>query len=619
MRKILFVLTGLFLIVLSSCDETSNFFLDLDEEIEISTIESGRVLQGGSEIPLSLEFNSKAVNPDNIVLEYFTRDGLSIGKTEINRDLKSGETLPSIIIPESLEPGLYYLVIRLKEQDSLIKEEKITFFIISGELAINRLTVYPFQLEPKGIAVIKADITVPTGLDPWIRWKKGAQIVMEGRYSDGLASCLYTVPDAIGLYSLDFEVFPEKPVALYAPAWEAQAEIPVMNEIVGETRSLGDKDNYHVLFNFWGSLRDDGIAGGIKKNPVKINRARPDVINGQYGLLMEPDSGLVMDYFLLPVKDGRLEPFTLTFHGNFESTGEESQLVSSRDGSGQADFRILVTREGNFSAVWTLGEIRQELVLSDYPVEALDQKWISLNCYPGETAFSLFWMIDGAVVKKGWFLTAADGLDPGGSTTIGSSENNNGVSGFLDELGVYSMDDEGKPARDPRLFEFCQDYNYRNRLVLAEGFDRDGSGQDSSWEMTTSQLMIRPSGRYVVNDLELPYGDGLMQLGFKSATSGYQEGSLLLLHEENVSEPLLVVNLASMKMTTHNQEFSVKLGQGGKLNIYFSRIEDGYLFKGDPSVTGFPAYAGNGHLTLTILSGNKKDAIILNDLLIIRN
>lgn len=608
------------ILLLSSCDETSSFFLDLDEQVQIITIKPGVVLSRGSEIPLVIEYNAQAVNPDNIVIEYMDGKGISLGKTEINQGLRSGQTLPSVIIPADLPPGLYSLKVRLKEQETLIKEENIPFFVLDGKVDIRKLTVYPPQLQPGGVAVVKADVLIPEGMDPWFRWKRGVQVIAEGPGSSGLETCLIPVPDTVGLYPVKLEVYPERPDSLYTPAWEVQAEIPVMHEVVGELDGLGRRDNYHVLFNFWGSLGDSGLAGFSQKGPLKLHNARPDVENGQYGLKLEPDTGLSAGYFFLPVRSGGIGPFTVTFKGRFSAGSKERYFLRTQEGSGQFALSVLVNKNGRFVARVRTGEKEQDLVLSGFTVEELNSRWVSLHAYPGGDSLILYWMVDGYLAEKGWFGGIPSGLSADGISIIGSEGKSDGVSAFIDELGVYVSNDQGRASRDPDVFAFAQRSRYRNRLIAAEGFDSDAFSDSGNWVIERSQLKVRPEGRFTTEEVLLPEGTGTIEMDLQIPAAGYQEGSRILFESKDSSGPLLILDLSDFTLRTPGQKIPIEPDRDGILTIYFRRQGSRILFSADSeSEGGLPVAVSQDGLVLTLASGNKKDAIILNNLLIIGN
>jgi hypothetical protein len=455
------VLTITILILLiGSCGDSSLFdpFSTEEGSITLRTINSGTVLREGEDIPLDLQFDTNEVLPESMTIELLNAGEellLSSTITELY------EPLPSLLF-EDLEPGKYILQFRIYDAQGIIKEERVDFFFI-GDLyySIRGVTTIPPFTLPGGASLVRADLRIPPGADPWLRWHLDDFILGEGYFSQGLDEIQIHAPSSVGMYSLRLELFPFGPLRGESFVFDSQIQyrgsLIVSEDQVG-AYDLSPDESYYSIFHFLGTIEDSSPFGS-NRNVLILGNPTLEASGDTFGYYLNGNSGFLIEENLLPVRMGELSPFSLSLrivpreiNGNALLFAVEPDVFHLRLGIG-----------GSLS-VW-LGEV--ESSVEDFftvPEEAVS---LTLSVVPGnETIF--LWFRNGELLKtdkvKGVPFVAEGEV----SSRIGGE---GGFKGLIDEFGIFFKDQSGRNSIDPGVFERSMVEMYGKDLILAEGFD----------------------------------------------------------------------------------------------------------------------------------------------------
>ncbi|MFA6504751.1 MAG: hypothetical protein WCT14_01565 [Treponemataceae bacterium] len=186
-------------------------------------------------------------------------------------------TLPTFSLPTNLTVGRYSLVFQVVGEDSVLYEEKRSFYYIADKaFALTALASFPPGFGPTSDAplfptqvplLLEATIDVGQELDPYLVWSFEGKRISAARSADGGTRIMWTTPRGAGFYRIDVSLYPTTPSA---------SEI---SSLAGITRSItiaasptaaypglpkADAD-YDGIFRFLGDLTDRGSAADSGK------------------------------------------------------------------------------------------------------------------------------------------------------------------------------------------------------------------------------------------------------------------------------------------------------------------------------------------------------------------
>jgi hypothetical protein len=202
--------------------------------------------------------------------------------------------------------------------------------------------------------------------------------------------------------------------------------------------------------------------------------AEPDI----FGYRLDGDDGFELDGFVLPVRESRLSPFSLSVRFRPESIAGTARILTVLQGGGEM-VRIEVGRGGSV-LVLLPGPVRLES-----PTGALREgvtSVLTVSVWPEEEGALVQLFVDGevllseltdwvpgefprrdavAISDEGWLAY------PGRAVIAGE----NGFVGVLDEFGVYFRNEGDEPSPDTGVFVSAMELTHGDKLVYAEGFE----------------------------------------------------------------------------------------------------------------------------------------------------
>ena len=162
-RIVKVLLLFLFTLFLLSCGN-DNIFMSLsnsENSVTFKTsINSGDVMDpdSGETIEISIEYDESIVRPDRLEIAFLDAQGLEISEPQIIDGDKLNEPLPPIAV-SSPDENLYSIRLSVFDNDdSLIKEEIISFFYSRDTFVIRGIVAYPNTFVPGGQGLIFPDV-----------------------------------------------------------------------------------------------------------------------------------------------------------------------------------------------------------------------------------------------------------------------------------------------------------------------------------------------------------------------------------------------------------------------------------------------------------------------------
>jgi len=362
----------------------------------------------------------------------------------------------------------------------------VPVFISSGEFALLGLSSFPATLYPGSAALLSLNLDVPFGSDPYLEWYLDDELIRTGFLSETGTTTEIQVPGKSGAYTVRVNLFPTEPllsegsvpaVVTYATALLVSAEsLPNQSDLAPER-------SYFVLHHFLGDLRDSGarpdLFESISTGSRAIGNPTLAVDSDIFGYRLDGDDGFELDGLILPVRDGRLTPFSLSLRLRPDELSGLVHLVGIESGNRtlleldiDADGKLVLGLEG--------GTVR--VVSGERTIEAGATSVITATLLPVEDVTIVQFYVDGvtvlsetvewdarALVLPGPSAVAEDGWMAFAGTARIAGEG--GLVGIIDEFGVYFRDEGDQPSPDTEIFRSAMKEAHGEKLVYAEGFE----------------------------------------------------------------------------------------------------------------------------------------------------
>ncbi|MEE8440132.1 MAG: hypothetical protein V3S41_00300, partial [Spirochaetia bacterium] len=262
-----------------------------------------------------------------------------------------------------------------------------------------------------------------------------------------------------------------------------ETELLVSTELFLDQTDLMPERSYFVLYHFLGDLRDSGARTELFESVSTGARAIGDptlaIESDIFGYRLDGNDGFELDGFILPVRDGRLTPFSLSFRLRPDELSDRVHLVEVESGDNvlldldiEAEGKLILSLENGGARVVS-GErmvepgVTSVITVTILPVEEMTivQFYVDGVAVPSETvewdASDVVLPDPLAVTEDGWMAL------PGNARFAGEG----GLVGIIDEFGVYFRDDGDRPSHDTEIFHSAMEQVHGETLVYAEGFE----------------------------------------------------------------------------------------------------------------------------------------------------
>jgi hypothetical protein len=513
MGRLYRLLPALILLTLVSCGDSAIFLAPLEEpaEVRVETIDAGVILAPGFAVPIRVVrdavFTGDPESADRLIVELLDIDGVLLGE-QIYESVDQADELPPLLLPD-LGEGLYILRTSYLDGDEVIATEDVPFFISNGQFALLGLSSFPATLYPGSAGLLSLSLDVPFGSDPFLEWYLDDRLIQAGFLAETGITLEIQAPGESGAYTVRVDLFPTTPVVHEesVPAVVTyQAELLVSTELLLDQSDLTPERSYFVLHHFLGDLRDSGARTELFESVSSGTRAIGDptlaVESDIFGYRLDGDDGFELDGFILPVRDGRLTPFSLSFRLRPDDLSDHAHLVDIESGD-RPLLRLDIDTDGKL--VLDLEDGAVQVVSDEGTVEAGVPSDITVTILPVEEMTIVQFYVDGeavltetvewnagtlvlpdplAVAEDGWMAL------PGSARIAGEG----GLVGIIDEFGVYFRDEGDRPSADTEIFLSAMEQVYGEKLVYAEGFEGNDLPEaiqfEGSAQVETGRLIL---------------------------------------------------------------------------------------------------------------------------------
>lgn len=481
------------LLLLYSCGQSSVFLGQLDEpaQVSVTTLPAGSIIRPGAPVSLSIDrdpvYSGNEQLADSLLIELIDEAGVLLAE-QLYDSVDDALELPPIDLPV-LEDGFYQLRTTYRDGEEVVTTSTVPFFVSGEPYRIAGLTSYPASSYPEADGLISVALDIPQGSDPYLVWVINGETVASGLLSQTTETIAVLAPGAQGIFPVRVDLYPSMPEGFDAEDVPApasySAELVVSNAPAPARFDLEPAGSYFALYHFRGTLRDDGARvrwfpdADFAASPVGVPRlaAEGDV----FGYRVDAASGFQMAGSVWPVREGSLTPVSISVRAMMEPPPVTARLLTVDHTAG-----TLLSLEVEPDGTVTAGLLDQ-LVRTELPVVSFDRATTTtLTITPGTESWDARFFADGGLVWEGSVtppdlssvLRADHSAGPdgwgmlAGVTTIGSSGEGSvpGVSGIIDEVGVYFRDSSNEPAANEELYLDNVAARFGEQLVLVAAF-----------------------------------------------------------------------------------------------------------------------------------------------------
>ncbi len=495
-RKVLGALAASALLALLAACGSDSLLLSMGRagsDIEVISLADGEVIAAGTPVTVHLSTRSPQAQQDLELAVSLSAVGgtATAGSPGSAQEPKTasagspawpGQRLASPAVNEDiplslpdLPAGEYQLEVVVLSSGEQVAKKVSTFFVVRDSWAVTGIKSFPPVLTAGAVVLLRAELAVPEGADPWLRWSWKGTAIARGRASAGGAQVLWTAPPEEGVHSIHLEMFPQAPPSGDFPFSSSILRSTDLYVTAGARLGVGDLSpatSYHTLLHLQGNLREVGEAAGktTRGDPSPIGAPEVVQVADGFGYRFNGSSGIALPWLALPVHDGELAPFTVTIGFTPERFDTEQALFAATSSDGSLALGITLD-PGSRAPAALLAVGGQPPLAIPWKGPQLEQgarSAVSLSVMPVVGGLRAAWFLDGIQVSRFAAAVQAVGLKTEGRTVLAGPK---GLVGTVDELGVYVKDSRGRPSTDPDLFARAARAAHGENLVLAEGFD----------------------------------------------------------------------------------------------------------------------------------------------------
>jgi hypothetical protein len=459
-------------IALLSCGGEGLTLFPRSDASELSIVgpADGAVFTGTQPLALQIGTADPAGHPDlEVQVTLLSATGSTVWERRItspslNEDL--GLELPDLPV------GQYRLEIAVFQDGAQVEKHTTTIFSVRERPRIAGITSFPPLITASAPVLLSADISSDDGSDPWLRWTWRGKTIAQGSASSGTAAVLWKAPAADGVYTVTLEIFPVAPPA--GTGFSFRSSILMSTDIYVSAAGaavrdeLGPAASYLSLFHLQADLVDAAAAArDLERAAVPIGSLHVMPVGDGFGYRFGEGSGFRVPWPVLPVEDGDLAPFTLSVGIRPEQMTGADRIVAAT--AGTCSFTLGLGTDASPELAIEVPDSPRLAIPSGAPsLEPGRRYLVSVSVVPRADSLAVRWFLDGRQVSE--TVASMLLLKPGaeGSAIVGGGT---GFTGVIDELGVYSRDEAGRPAIDPTLFTAAMRKLYGDRVLLADGFD----------------------------------------------------------------------------------------------------------------------------------------------------
>ena len=462
------------LALLVSCGDQGLFMaLKTDtNDMQIKSVADGQILAAGAAVPLSIASQDSSKKDVEIEVTLTSAAGDNVWHNRAAAALN--EPIP-VTLPSDLPSGMYRLDLVLYSAGEVVQKKSSSFFVAADGWKITGIKSFPPVITTTASVMLKAELAVPTGTDPYLRWSWKGKVLAKGTLANGFGQILWVAPSDQGVYTITLELFPSSPAPgtdfAFTSTLLLSTDIFVTGGRTSASDDLGPDTSYLSLLHLQANLADSGFGAKKAGKTQAVAVGTPQVVPLEegFGYKLDGSSGIQVPWLALPVDGGALRPFTISVGVTFEDLAHAGSLVtaSSTDGA----FTLsLAMNPSNHTPQATIGAGPSAVVIpwAGPPLVQGQRYLLSLSVVPQGGTLTTQWFLDGNQVSTSSSNAAFSVPRSDGTITVGGQ---NGFKGVVDEFGVFFRDAQERPSPDPGLYFRAMAVAHGKDLVLADGFD----------------------------------------------------------------------------------------------------------------------------------------------------
>jgi len=493
------------LVFLISCGDQSLFMSLRNDttDIQVTSVTDGQVIAPGRSVPLMVTAQDPSKSTDvEIEITLSSPSGASVWH---KRTAASLNVESSITIPADLAPGLYKLDLVLYSAGEVVQRKSSSFFVARDGWTISGIKSFPPVITVAARVMLQAEIEVPAGANPYLRWSWKGKPIARGTLSAGFGQIFWDAPADAGVYTIVLELFPSAPATgtdfPFTSSLALSTDIFVSGDAAAALSDLGPAASYLSLLRLQASLSDSGTGASVAGRSEAVLVGSPAIVTREngFGYRLDGSNGIRIPWLALPVNAGTLQPFTVSIGVTFDDPVAAGSIVTATTADRKTVLRIeLDPQRGTpVARLSTSAGAEISFPWSGPALSAKQRYQVSLSVVPRASAATAQWFLDGTQVSVQDFPVVLLGPSPDGSLTIGGD---NGFKGIVDEFGIYTKNAAGRASSDPDLYARAQKRIFESGLVLADGFDSPS---------LSAGFAVDGAGSIVNGSVRLPAGSGL--------------------------------------------------------------------------------------------------------------
>ncbi len=588
-----------FLLLLFSCSQSSVFLGQVDDpaQVELETIPAGSVVGAGTGVPIAIDrdpvFTGDSDTADSLTVELLDEAGTVLAE-QVYEPVDDATELPPVVLPEIVD-GFYQLRSTYRDGDEIVTVSTVPFYVANDPYEIDGLTSYPASSYPEADGLLGVSLNTPAGADPYLVWRINNVVVVEGYVSETTDTVAVLAPADQGVFPVRVDLYPYMPDGFLSddlpPAASYEAELFVSDSPGPAQFDLAPTSSYFALYHLRGTFEDNGVRSQwFPSQEFSIAPDGPVTLaaeDGAFGYIIGPESALVSESVVWPVRDGVFSPVSFGIRLSIIEPGRVVAVASEAAGL----FDVFAEEDGRIGlSVHESETIRSALPVFEFGIastltisvvpqpDAAEMTIYSDGIYVASESIPVDWHdvgVDVAAGPDGWSMIS-------GRTTIGG----NGLVALIDEFGVYFRDSANEPAADTALLLDRLEAEFADSLIYSEWFtEGDDSGVDLARDDFLDLPALEFSDESLVVGLELESGEGL-QVEIVSADGG------VTLHEIDIDPSQRSLWIARLSHSDGRLQFEI---EGRETVNLGPQPEDfsGIVIRLRPTVSGrlYSAYA----------------------------
>jgi hypothetical protein len=611
--RLILVFSALALMV--SCGD-QGLFMSLKSDttdMQIKSIADGQVLAGGAAVPLSITAADTGKSRDvEIEVTLTSPSGDSVWHNRSSATVN--EQIP-ITLPSDLPSGMYHLDLVLYSAGEVVQKKSSSFFVAKEGWKITGIKSFPPVITTTASVMLKAELAVPAGADPYLRWSWKGKVLAKGTLASGFGQILWVAPSDQGVYTITLELFPSSPPAgsdfSFTSSLLLSTDIFVTGNRTLASDELGPDASYLSLLHLQATLSDSGSGAQKigKTQAAAIGTPQVVPLEEGFGYRFDGTSGIQIPWLAVPAEGGVLKPFTISIGVTFEDLGSANTIVaaSSADGGFSVSLAINSTTRTPQARLGAGGAPALVVPWSGPPIVQGQRYLLSLSVVPQGGTITGQWFLDGIQVSAASSNAAVSVPRPDGTLTIGGQ---GGFKGVVDEFGVFFRDAQDRPSPDPGLYVRAMTATHGKDVVLAEGFDgiflSSGFSLEAGGTLVAGSLVLPPAASLDLPPLKM---DGGRINGSAAVSSDSARSATIEMQWEGANQPGTQYQLTNMDTTG----IKFRIAADGQSAVFSSPAGEKTLALPRPPQGGTSLLVKIGN------PGSAKSALTLTDLLVVQD